>query len=99
MCTPEIEELAEFAGNTVSEVERLDARITELAEKTAQGLAHLAVAIVELRRPTRWERFVAWFRENIYDGTPVPLFTQTEFDRQRWAYGAGPNTLSGSEDL
>jgi hypothetical protein len=68
-------ELIDHATATVLEVERLKRMTDELAERTAQGLAHLAVAIVESRTPKRTERIAAFFRRHVYDGTPVRYTT------------------------
>lgn len=66
-----IEELVDFAGNTVAEVERLDRRVNLLSD----GLANLAVLLVT-PSPSRWAIFKQWFRDHVYDGTPVPtMFT------------------------
>jgi hypothetical protein len=82
----QIAELAEFAQATVPRVEAAatNADLEALADRTARGLAHLAVAITELRRPTlraRISRIVAWLRANVYAGTPI--FTHTPFDQRR----------------
>jgi hypothetical protein len=81
----QIAELAEFALATVPRVEAAatNADLEALADRTARGLAHLAVAIVELRRPTLHERVSAWFRDYVYNGAPI--FTpHTERDDRRW---------------
>jgi hypothetical protein len=78
-------ELAEFAQATVPRVEAAatNADLEALADRTARGLASLAVALVELRRPTFRERVSAWFRTYVYNG--VPIFTpHTERDDRRW---------------
>jgi hypothetical protein len=79
----QLAELSEFAQATVPRVEAAatNSDLEALADRTARGLAHLAVAITELRRPTLRARIVAWLRANVYSGTPI--FTHTPFD-QRW---------------
>jgi hypothetical protein len=79
----QIAELAEFAQATVPRVEAAATQVDleALADRTARGLAHLAVALTELRRPTRRARVVAWMRANVYAGTPI--FTHTPFDQRR----------------
>jgi len=68
----EIAELAEFAKATIPRVEAAasNADLEELADKTARGLAMLALAIVEMRQKpqTRRKRVAAWFRANVYGG-------------------------------
>lgn len=65
------DELRAGKGTTEERIEDIYERLDLFADKTAAALAHLAVAIVELHRPTRWDRFKQWFRDNVYDGEPV----------------------------
>ena len=62
-------ELIEHATATVLEVEKVKRELLNLADKTAQGLAHLAVAIVGLQRPTLLQRVRVWWQTHVH-GTP-----------------------------
>lgn len=60
--------------------------LLERTERIAQTISVIALTLVDFRerivmleRPSRWERFRAWFREIIYDGRPI--FTHTPFDQ------------------